>query len=62
MHPGGLQLEPGRQIARIGPVVWLVGTGEVRPEEVLGLTFTRKAAAELSLRVRSALELSLIHI
>ena len=36
-------------------VVWLVGTGAVRPEEVLGLTFTRKAAAELSQRVRSAL-------
>ena len=36
-------------------VVWLVGTGAVRPEEVLGLTFTRKAAAELSQRVRNAL-------
>ena len=36
-------------------VVWLVGTGAVRPEEVLGLTFTRKAAAELSARVRTAL-------
>jgi len=58
-------LEPGVIIAGAGSgkttvmaarVVWLVGTGEVRPEEVLGLTFTRKAAAELSLRVRSALE------
>ena len=25
-------------------VVWLVATGRVRPEEVLGLTFTTKAA------------------
>ncbi len=57
-------LEPGVIIAGAGSgkttvmaarVVWLVGTGQVRPEEVLGLTFTRKAAAELSARVRSAL-------
>lgn len=58
-------LEPGVIIAGAGSgkttvmaarVVWLVGTGEVRPEEVLGLTFTRKAAAELSHRVRTALD------
>jgi DNA helicase-2/ATP-dependent DNA helicase PcrA len=57
-------LEPGVIIAGAGSgkttvmaarVVWLVGTGAVRPEEVLGLTFTRKAAAELSHRVRNAL-------
>ncbi|MEU0297248.1 UvrD-helicase domain-containing protein, partial [Streptomyces microflavus] len=28
-------------------VVWLVGTGQVAPEQVLGLTFTNKAAGEL---------------
>jgi DNA helicase-2/ATP-dependent DNA helicase PcrA len=58
-------LEPGVIIAGAGSgkttvmaarVVWLVGSGAVRPEEVLGLTFTRKAAAELSSRIRSALQ------
>ena len=32
-------------------VVWLVANDLVRPDEVLGLTFTRKAAGELSERV-----------
>ena len=36
-------------------VVWLVANGHVEPSGVLGLTFTRKAAGELALRVRRRL-------
>jgi DNA helicase-2/ATP-dependent DNA helicase PcrA len=36
-------------------VVWLVANEVVRPEAVLGLTFTRKAASELSQRLRRRL-------
>lgn len=45
----------GKTTVMAARVVWLVGSGQVRPEQVLGLTFTRKAAAELAGRVRSAL-------
>ncbi|WBB66564.1 UvrD-helicase domain-containing protein [Micromonospora sp. WMMD812] len=37
-------------------VVWLVANSYVRPEHVLGLTFTRKAAGELAHRVRTRLD------
>lgn len=36
-------------------VVWLVANGFVDPEQVLGLTFTRKAAQQLTTRVRTRL-------
>nr|WP_269330127.1 ATP-dependent DNA helicase [Kineosporia babensis] len=36
-------------------VVWLVANGLVEPDEVLGLTFTRKAAGELAERIRARL-------
>jgi len=58
-------LQPGVVVAGAGSgkttvmtarVVWLVGTGQVLPSQVLGLTFTNKAAGELAARVQSALE------
>ncbi len=45
----------GKTTVMAARVVWLVGTGQVRPDEVLGLTFTRKAAGELGDRVIRAL-------
>jgi DNA helicase-2/ATP-dependent DNA helicase PcrA len=45
----------GKTTVMAARVVWLVATGQVRPEQVLGLTFTNKAAAELGQRVRAAL-------
>ncbi|GAB4084191.1 ATP-dependent DNA helicase [Myceligenerans cantabricum] len=57
-------LEPALVVAGAGSgktetmaarVVWLIANRLVSPEEVLGLTFTRKAAGELSQRVQTRL-------
>ncbi|WP_131784922.1 ATP-dependent DNA helicase [Protofrankia symbiont of Coriaria ruscifolia] len=57
-------LEPGVIVAGAGSgktsvmaarVVWLVATGQVAPGDVLGLTFTTKAAGELTDRIRRGL-------
>ncbi|MFE3196364.1 UvrD-helicase domain-containing protein [Embleya sp. NPDC059237] len=45
----------GKTTVMTARVVWLVGTGQVRPDQVLGLTFTNKAAGELAQRVRKAI-------
>ncbi|MEV7419812.1 UvrD-helicase domain-containing protein [Streptomyces sp. NPDC089919] len=45
----------GKTTVMAARVVWLVGTGQVEPAQVLGLTFTNKAAGELAERVRTAL-------
>jgi DNA helicase-2/ATP-dependent DNA helicase PcrA len=46
----------GKSETMAARLVWLVANGMVRPDRVLGLTFTRKAAAELADRVRSRLD------
>ncbi|UYM06104.1 ATP-dependent DNA helicase [Solicola gregarius] len=47
----------GKTAVMAARVVWLVGRGIVEPGDVLGLTFTNKAAAELAVRIRAALGL-----
>ena len=58
-------LEPAVVIAGAGSgktetmaarVLWLVANGHAKPEEILGLTFTRKAAAELKKRIKDRLK------
>jgi DNA helicase II / ATP-dependent DNA helicase PcrA len=46
----------GKSETMAARLVWLVANQLVRPERVLGLTFTRKAAAELGERVRTRLD------
>lgn len=42
----------GKTETMAGRVLWLLANGLVRPSEILGLTFTRKAAGELATRIR----------
>jgi len=58
-------LEPALVVAGAGSgktetmanrVLWLLANDHVQPKEVLGLTFTRKAAGELAARVRLRIE------
>jgi DNA helicase-2/ATP-dependent DNA helicase PcrA len=58
-------LEPAVVIAGAGSgktetmasrVVYLIANGFIRPDQILGLTFTRKAAGELNLRIRKRLK------
>lgn len=44
----------GKTTSMAARVAWLVGSGLVRPERVLGLTFTTKAAAQLLQSMRRA--------
>ena len=45
----------GKSETMAARLVWLVANGYVRPERVLGLTFTRKAAAEMQSRLAERL-------
>ncbi len=45
----------GKTTTMADRVVWLVANGYVLPEEILGVTFTRKAAGELAARIRRQL-------
>nr|WP_314456759.1 ATP-dependent DNA helicase [uncultured Microbacterium sp.] len=46
----------GKTETMAGRVVWLVANAHVRRDEVLGLTFTRKAAGELAERIQKRLQ------
>ena len=45
----------GKTVTMSNRVLYLVANGFVTPDQILGLTFTRKAAGELSVRIRKRL-------
>lgn len=45
----------GKTTVMAARVVWLIASGQVTPDQVLGLTFTKKATAELDQRIHTAL-------
>lgn len=45
----------GKTTVMAARVLWAVATGQVDPDKVVGLTFTRKAAGELGSRIRDLL-------
>ncbi len=46
----------GKTTSMAARVAWLVGSGQTRPESVVGLTFTTKAAGQLLTSMRSSIQ------
>lgn len=51
----------GKTTTMAARVVWLIANGLVRPDQILGLTFTRKAASELARKIRQRLSRLTVH-
>ena len=51
----------GKTTSMAARVAWLVGRGLVRPDQVLGLTFTTKAAAQLQASMRASVSALVFH-
>ena len=47
----------GKTATMADRVVWIVANGFAKPEEILGVTFTRKAAGELTTRINGQLDM-----
>src|SRR6185436_19667979 len=46
----------GKTTSLVARLAWLIDSGAARPDEILAITFNRRAAEELTERVTSALE------